>query len=76
MRENSEASVLNKIARLLEILTMVAIQSSRGDRSQADMISTLASLGCTQSEIAKLLGTTSNTVNVALYKAKLRKNRK
>jgi len=74
--ENDELAALNRIARLLEILTGLNLQAMRGDRSQADMISMLDSLGCGQSEIARLLGTTPNTVNVALYNAKKRKKPK
>jgi DNA-binding CsgD family transcriptional regulator len=40
------------------------------------MIAMLDSAGCGQSEIAYLLGTTTNTVNVALYKAKKKAGKK
>jgi len=74
--ESDELSILKKIARLLEILASVNLQALRGDRSQAEMISMVDSLGCGPSEIARLLGTTPNTVNVALYNAKKRKKPK
>lgn len=40
------------------------------------MISLLESVGCGQSEIADFLGTTANTVNVSLYKAKRKAGKK
>jgi len=68
-----ELTALRKMARLLEVLVRLNLETMRGNRSQADIISVLDSVGCRQSEIADLLGTTSNTVNVALYKAKKKK---
>jgi hypothetical protein len=69
---SDDFSVLSRIGRLLEILVRLNLETMRGSRSQADMISMLDSVGCRQSEIADLLGTTSNTVNVSLYKKKNR----
>jgi DNA-directed RNA polymerase specialized sigma24 family protein len=74
--ENEEFSVLTRIMRLLEILVRLNLETMRGNRSQADMIAVLDSVGCGQSEIANLLGTTSNTVNVTLYNAKKKKRKK
>jgi hypothetical protein len=74
--EGDEIGLLNRMRRLLEILVRLNLESMRGDRSQNEMISMLDSVGCGQSEIADLLGTTANTVNVSLYKAKKRKKKK
>jgi hypothetical protein len=68
--EPDELTLFRKMARLLEILVRLNLQNMKGDRSQNDMISLLDSVGCGQSEIADFLGTTANTVNVSLYKAK------
>jgi len=73
---DTEVTLLRKVARLMEILVRLNLQNLKGDRSQNNMISMLDSAGCTQSEIANLLGTTTNTVNVSLYKAKRRPRRK
>ena len=70
--ENGELILFRKMTRLLEVLVRLNLRSMKGDRSQNDMISLLDSVGCGQSEIADLLGTTTNTVNVSLYKAKRR----
>jgi hypothetical protein len=75
-RENDELSVLSRISRLLEILVRLNLENMRGSHSQAHMIEVLDSVGCRQSKIADLLGTTSNTVNVALYKAKKKSRKK
>ncbi len=74
--EDDEISVLNRMARLLEILVQLNLQTMRGDRAQKDMILMLDSVGCKPSEIAGLLGTTPNTVNVSLSNAKRKKRKK
>jgi len=74
--ESDELSVLNKITRLLEILVRLNLQTIRGDRTQRDMILMLDSARCGPSEIADLLGTTSNTVNVSLSNEKKKKRKK
>ncbi len=68
--ETNEFALLNKMTRLLEILVRLQLLNMQGERSQNEMIAVLDSIGCGQSEIAALLGTTANTVNVSLYKAK------
>ena len=75
-QEVDERTLLAKMTRLLEILVRLNLQNMRGDRSQNNMISMLDSVGCGQSEIADLLGTSTNTVNVSLYKAKRRAGNK
>lgn len=73
--ESSELALLNKMTRLLEILVRLNLQAMRGERTQRDMILILDSVGCGPSEIADLLGTTSNTVNVALSNAKKKRKK-
>jgi len=70
---SQEIAVLSRISRLLEVLVRLNLETMRGGHSQAHMIEVLDSVGCKQSEIADLVGTTSNTVNVTLYKKKSRK---
>jgi len=74
--EPDEISLLTRIARLLEILVRLNLETSRRDRKQIEIISLLDSVGCGQTEIANLLGTTANTVNVALNRAKRKANKK
>jgi DNA-directed RNA polymerase specialized sigma24 family protein len=74
--EGDELVALNKVARLLEILTRLNLQTMRGDRTQQDMVLMLDAVGCGPSEIADLLGTTANTVNVTLSNAKKKKRNK
>jgi DNA-directed RNA polymerase specialized sigma24 family protein len=74
--ERDDLALFRKMTRLLEILVRLNLQTMKGDRSQNDMISLLDSVGCGQSEIADFLGTTTNTVNVSLYKAKRKAGRK
>jgi DNA-directed RNA polymerase specialized sigma24 family protein len=69
---NSELSLLRRTVSLLEMLVRLNLIGVQGNKSQNEMIFTLDSMGCGQSEIAHLLGTTTNTVNVSLYKAKKR----
>jgi hypothetical protein len=70
--QDDELSLLRRTVSLLETLVRLNLISVQGDKSQNEMIFTLDSMGCRQSEIAHLLGTTKNTVNVSLYKAKKR----
>jgi CRP-like cAMP-binding protein len=72
---DDQVAILTRISRLLEILVRLNLESIRAGRSQTDMVGVLGSVGCGQTEIANLLGTTSNTVSTALARAK-KKNRK
>jgi len=74
--ERDEFTLFRKMTRLMEILVRLNLQNMKGDRSQQDMISLLDLVGCGQSEIADFLGTTTNTVNVSLYKAKTKARKK
>jgi DNA-directed RNA polymerase specialized sigma24 family protein len=69
------SQVLSRISRHLETLVRLNQQSLRAGRSQSEMIVLLGSMGCGQAEIADLLGTTPNTVNVTLYNAKKKKKK-
>ncbi len=55
-----------------EIVRLLAIQVRRGSESQAEAILELSRAGFGPTRIAALLGTTANTVNVTLQKAKKR----
>jgi DNA-directed RNA polymerase specialized sigma24 family protein len=55
-----------------EIVRLLAIQVRRGSENQADAILELSRAGFGPTRIADLLGTTANTVNVTLQKAKKR----
>jgi DNA-directed RNA polymerase specialized sigma24 family protein len=59
-----------------EVVRLLAIQLRRDAESQAEAIEELSKAGFGPSRIAELLGTTSNTVNVAISNAKKRKRRK
>jgi DNA-directed RNA polymerase specialized sigma24 family protein len=54
------------ISKMDLIIRLLALNIVKGLPVQKDKIITLSSFGFGPSEIAKLLGTTSNTVNVAL----------
>jgi hypothetical protein len=69
---DNERSLLRRTVSLLEILVRLNLIGVQGNKSQNEMIFALDSMGCGQTEIAHLLGTTKNTVNVSLYKAKKR----
>jgi DNA-binding CsgD family transcriptional regulator len=73
--ESETPLLLKRVTRLLEILVRSNLNSLRGNRSQTEMIVMLSSIGCAQAEIADLLGTTSNTVNVTLYNEKKKKKK-
>ena len=58
-----------------EIVRLLAIQLRRSVDSQAQAIEELSRAGFGPARIAELLGTTANTVNVQLAKAKAKKKR-
>jgi DNA-binding CsgD family transcriptional regulator len=61
---------------LEEIVRLLAIQLRRSTESQAQAIEDLSRAGFGPTRIADLLGTTPNTVNVAISNAKTRKRQK
>lgn len=58
-----------------EVVRLLAIQLRRDTESQAEAIDEMNRAGFGPSRIAELLGTTPNTVNVALSSAKKRTGR-
>lgn len=68
--EVSEAALLEQVVHLLKIQAGLDIRRMKNEQSQPEMISTLDSVGCGPSEIADLLGISTNTVNVSLYRSK------
>lgn len=58
-----------------EIVRLLAIQVRRGASSQSEAIIEMSKAGFGPARIAALLGTTANTVNVALNTAKKRKGK-
>ena len=58
------------IARMDLIIRLLAINIVKDMKTQADRILYLSSLGFRPKDIAGLLGTSQNTVNVALSKAR------
>lgn len=58
-----------------EIVMMLAILAKRGVL-QSVLVQEMGSVGFSPKRIAELLGTTSNTVNVALSNARKKKSRK
>jgi DNA-directed RNA polymerase specialized sigma24 family protein len=58
-----------------EVVRLLAIQLRRDSESQAEAIEELYRAGFGPSRIAELLGTTPNTVNVAISTAKKRKRK-
>lgn len=58
-----------------EIVRLLAIQIRRGSASQGETILDLSRAGFGPKRIAELLGTTPNTVNVALAKERARKGK-
>jgi len=59
-----------------EIVRLLVIQLRRTAKSQAEVIFELSKAGFGQTRISELLGTSSNTVSVALAKAKNRAAKK
>ena len=60
----------NDVARLLDELVRLQVHALQRDTRQVDAIRELSSSGFGPSRIAELLGTTPNTVNVALAREK------
>jgi hypothetical protein len=58
-----------------EVVRLLAIQLRRECDSQAEAIEEMSRAGFGPSRIAELLGTTPNTVNVAISKQRKRKER-
>jgi DNA-directed RNA polymerase specialized sigma24 family protein len=74
--EQEELAMLQKVTRFLEILVRLTLQGRKGSEGQPALISMLDEIGCGPTEIADLLGTTANTVNVSLYRTKRKAKKK
>jgi len=66
MKDNFEEKLLKKFDTVIKLLTI----SSLKDETQLQKIKVLSSAGLQPKDIAELLGTSSNTVSVALSKIK------
>ncbi|HTB21371.1 MAG TPA: hypothetical protein VK914_01550 [bacterium] len=64
------------VSKKLDIIIRLLARQHIGDKSGRDAIKTLSALGFQPKEIADLIGTTSNTVSVALNSLKKNKNKK
>lgn len=62
MEQEPDSRLNEKLDRMLRLLGMVAVR----DLSQMEQIATLSRTGFLPREIADIIGTTSNTVRVAL----------
>jgi hypothetical protein len=62
MEEQNQEMAITKLDQALKLLAMLAVKGL----SQTDQIATLNRIGFSPKAIAEVLGTTSNTVRVAL----------
>ncbi len=63
MNKPKDDDVLRELRRITKVLTLIATK----DQKQKEQIKLLDRVGFQPKEIAELLGTTGNTVNVALH---------
>jgi DNA-directed RNA polymerase specialized sigma24 family protein len=71
--EVTEIALLSEMTRLLGLLVRLNVQAMSANQNKTQTIVMLDSIGFGQTEIAGLVGTTRNTVNVTLYSAKKKK---
>jgi hypothetical protein len=64
--QGKDSELFSEIKKVVRLLSLIAV----GDRKQIDQIERLSKAGFQPKEIAELLGTTANTVSVALTKIK------
>lgn len=69
-------STLTDVANKLDTLIRLTAIGLFGDKTQREKIEMLSSAGMQPKEIADLLGTTANTVNVALSGIRKKKGKK
>jgi DNA-binding CsgD family transcriptional regulator len=62
MGQNGNGQLGDKLDRVLRLLAMIGVKGL----SQTEQIATLSRLGFSPKDIAEVLGTTANTVRVAL----------
>jgi hypothetical protein len=65
----SSDDLLRSIGKTLDLLVKLKLREARGDRTLKDMILELHACGCGAMEIARLLGTTRETVAPILSRA-------
>lgn len=70
--DNSSEELLQEVQKMVRLLSIVAV----GDKKQKEQIKLLSKAGFQPKEIAELIGTTANTVRVALTNMKKQKNKK
>lgn len=70
MSENAVEAQLSRIAESVDILVKIALEQTKGDRSQKEMILFLDSIGVAPGRIADLLGTTTENVYPTLSRAR------
>lgn len=69
---DSNKELLEEVQKMVRLLSIVAV----GDKKQKEQIELLSKAGFQPKEIAELIGTTANTVRVALTNMKKQKNKK
>lgn len=69
-KAESTDQILNSIARSLDLLVKLKVKELFADRKQNDVILELHSVGCRPVEIAGALGTTPNSVNPVISRAR------
>lgn len=70
MNDSSIDDLLMEVQKMVRLLSVIAV----GGKKQGDQIEILSKAGFQPKEIAELLGTTANTVSVALANMKKKKN--
>lgn len=71
---DSSAEIVKALEQIAKILTGIALRDL-GEGDQIQKIARLKACGLQNAEIARMLGTTANTVNVAVHSLKHRKKR-
>lgn len=69
---DSNADIVKALEQIARILTGIALRDL-GEGDQIKKIARLKSCGLQNAEIARMLGTTANTVNVAVHSLKSKK---
>lgn len=72
MGDSENKQILMELKKISKLLALILNQN----RNQNDLIKAMSKVGFQPKEIADLIGTTSNTVNVAKAKEKIKKGKK
>lgn len=67
---NGDADIVKALEQIAKVLAGIAL---RGENDQIRKIARLKECGLQNAEIAKMLGTTANTVNVAVHSLRHKK---